>query len=94
MPSSLPRERLLLLGAEGVVVNGLDRLLERLLGRHAVDVLAARRRVGELAAVDHIAAAQLERVHSDLARHHVDELLAVVSIIHGPRYAALPHVFV
>ncbi len=85
-----------LLGAEGVVPDRVDTLLERLLGRHVVDELATGRRVRKLGSVQHVAAAQLDGVHPDRARATTSTISsrATVSIIHGPRYAALPQVLV
>ena len=78
--------RLRLLGAEVVVADDGDALLERLLRRHVVDELPAGGRVGKIGAVDDVATAQLDRVHADRARHDVDHLLAADGL-HHPRPA-------
>jgi hypothetical protein len=83
-----------LLGAEGVVPDLRRRLLERLLGRDVLDRHAAGRLVGEVGPVEDVAAPELERVEPEFAVYSIICSRAVVSIIHGPRYEADPHVLV
>jgi hypothetical protein len=65
--------RLLLLGAELLVADDLERLGERLLVVAAVEHQAGRRRVGELLLLDEVLPPDLDRVHAELGRdlvHH------------------------
>ena len=76
--------------AERVVVEHRRGLLERLGGRHVEHGDAERQGVRELVALQHVAAAQLERVDAELAGEAVDRLLAEVGL-ELPRSAVRAH---
>ena len=74
------RELLPLPHAERVVVDHRRGLLERLGGRHVEQGDAEGQRVGELVALQHVAAPQLERIHAQLPGEAVDGLFTEVGL--------------
>ena len=83
-PALLPRLRLL--GPQLLVADHRHRLFERAGDRHLVVEHPARGRVWQVAVVDDVAPAQLERVETEPLRHDVDHLFAH-DRLHQPRAA-------
>ena len=89
-------ERASLLGPEGVVADDLRRLLERLGRRDMVELHPHRGRERQLVGADHVATAELERIHADgpARRGPSSPRARPTRTSTGPRYAPRPQVFV